>query len=59
MLEFLPAYSPELNPDKQVWNRAKTEVGKYPIQSKVDLESTILSGMQAIQQKVKLVKSFF
>jgi len=59
MLAFLPAYSPELNPDEQVWNRAKAEVGKYPIQSKVDLESTIVSVMQAIQQKVELVKSFF
>jgi transposase len=58
MLAF-PAYSPELNPDEQVWNRAKAEVDKYPIQSKIDLERTILSVMQAIQQKVELVKSFF
>jgi transposase len=29
---FLPAYSPELNPDEQVWNHAKAEVGKYPHQ---------------------------
>lgn len=59
MLAFLPAYSPELNPDEQVWNRAKAEVGKCPIQSKVDLERSILSVMHAIQQKVELVKSFF
>lgn len=23
MIEWLPAYAPELNPDEQVWNRAK------------------------------------
>ena len=34
MMAFLPSYSPELNLDEQVWNRAKAEVGKYPIQSK-------------------------
>jgi transposase len=29
MMAFLPAYSPELNPDEQVWNHAKAKVGKY------------------------------
>jgi transposase len=56
---FLPAYSPELNPDEQVWNHAKAEVGKYPIKSKLDMETIILSAMQSIQQKIELVKSFF
>lgn len=59
MLAFLPAYSPELNPDEQVWNHAKAEVGKHPIKSKLELESLILSVMRSIQQKVELVKSFF
>ena len=31
MMAFLPAYSPELNPDEQVWNHAKAEVGKKSI----------------------------
>jgi transposase len=59
MMAFLPAYSPELNPDEQVWNHAKAEVGKHPIKSKLELEALILSVMRSIQQKVELVKSFF
>ena len=59
MIAFLPAYSPELNPDEQVWNHAKAEVGKHPIKSKLDMETLILSAMLSIQQKIDLVKSFF
>ena len=59
MMAFLPAYSPELNPDEQVWNHAKAEVSKRPIKSKLEMESSILSAMRAIQQKTELVKSFF
>jgi len=59
MMAFLPAYSPELNPDEQVWNHAKADVSKRSIQSKADMEKTILSAMQTIQKKIHLVKSFF
>jgi len=59
MMAFLPAYSPELNPDEQVWNHAKAEVGKHPIKRKLEMEALILSAMRSIQQKVELVKSFF
>jgi transposase len=59
MIAFLPAYSPELNPDEQVWNHAKAEVGKQPIKSKLDMETLILSAMLSIQQKIERVKSFF
>lgn len=59
MMAFLPAYSPELNPDEQVWNHAKAEVAKHPIKSKLDMETLILSAMRSIQQKIELVKSFF
>lgn len=59
MMAFLPAYSPELNPDEQVWNHAKADVGKRAIQSKDEMEKTIMSAMQVIQSKADLVKSFF
>lgn len=59
IMAFLPAYSPELNPDEQVWNHAKAEVGKHPIKSKLDMETLILSAMLSIQQKIELVKRFF
>lgn len=60
MMAFLPAYSPELNPDEQVWNHAKAEVGKKSaIRNKDDMEQVILSAMKTIQRKTELVKSFF
>ena len=59
MMAFLPPYSPELNPDEQVWNHAKAEVGKCHIQNKQKMETIILSVIQSMQQKVELVKSFF
>jgi hypothetical protein len=48
-----------LNPDEQVWNHAKAEVGKQPIKSKLEMKTLILSAMHSIQQKIELVKSFF
>ena len=59
MRAFLPAYSPELNPDKQAWNHAKAEVSKRPIESTLEIESSILSAMRSIQQKTEAVKRFF
>ena len=60
MVAFLLAYSPELNPDEQVWNHAKAEVGKKSaIRNKEDMKQVILSAMKAIQEKTELVKSFF
>ena len=59
MMVFLPPYSPELNPDEQVWNHAKAEAGKRPVKSKQEMEAVILAAMQSIQQKVDLVRSFF
>lgn len=59
MMAFLPPYSPELNPDEQVWNHAKADAGKRPIQNKGEMEKVIFNAMQAIQEKTELVKSFF
>jgi transposase len=59
MMAFLPPYSPELNPDEQVWNHAKADAGKRPIQSKNEMERVIIAAMQSIKEKAELVKSFF
>ena len=59
MMEFLPPYSPELNPDEQVWNYAKREVGKRIIRSKEEMEKVILSVMSTIQKNAQLIRSFF
>jgi transposase len=58
-LEHLPAYAPELNPDEQAWNHAKTRLGKLFIPSKISMVSSITNIMRSIQKTVRLVKSFF
>ena len=40
MMAFHPADSLELNPDEQVWNHAKVEIGMRTIQSKDDMEES-------------------
>lgn len=59
LLTFLPAYSPELNPDEQVWNHAKARLSKLPIRNKEDMTRHMKSILHAIQKKTALIKSFF
>lgn len=56
---FLPAYSPELNPDEQVWNHAKLWLTKRPILNKDDMEKHLKNILISIQKKTELIKSFF
>jgi len=59
LLEFLPAYSPELNPDEQVWNHLKLRLGKLSIFNKEDMKKSTLSIMRSMQKQMALMKSFF
>ena len=53
-LVFLPAYSPELNPDEQVWNHMKARLGKLPIASKEAMKRSVLSILRSIQKSIFL-----
>jgi len=59
LLVFLPAYSPELNPDEQVWNHAKAVLSKLPILNKEDMLRHMKSILHSIQKKTALIQSFF
>ena len=59
IMAFLPAYSPELNPDEQVWNHAKARLAKLPIASKDAMKKNFRSILQSIQKSKLLIKSFF
>ncbi len=59
LLTFLPAYSPELNPDEQVWNHAKARLGKQAILNKKDMKRYLTSILKSIQRSTTLIKSFF
>ncbi len=56
---LLPTYSPELNPDEQVWNHAKRRLGKLFVLTKDEMKQALLSIMWSIQKNKKLVRSFF
>jgi len=53
-MEFLPACSPELNLDEQVWNHAKARLSKLFIASKEAMKRTLLSRLRSIQSAVLL-----
>jgi len=59
IMAFLPAYSPEFNPDEQVWNHAKARLAKLPIIDKESMKQSLLSIMRSIQKQTSLIKSFF
>ena len=57
---FLPTYSPELNPDEQVWNEIKhRQLEKQPIKSKFDLKRRLYDALDSLQQKMERIQSFF
>lgn len=58
-LVLLPPYSPELNPDEQVWNQAKKRLGRMSINTKRDLRDAVERVLTALQAAVSLVQSFF
>lgn len=59
-LFHLPAYSPELNPDEQVWNQLKNHrLGKMVIKSLDDMAEKVGSAMRSIQHSPTLIMSFF
>lgn len=59
VMAFLPPYSPELNPDEQVWNHAKARLAKLPIASKQAMKAGLIAILRSIQRTASLIKSFF
>jgi len=58
-MAFLPAYSPELNPDEQVWNHAKARLSKRMIFSKEHMKAAMLAILRSLQKQRTLIKSLF
>jgi transposase len=59
VVEHLPRYAPELNPDEQVWNHAKARLAKRFIATKDELLREMRSIMRSIQRTPQLIRSFF
>jgi transposase len=59
-LFFLPPYSPELNPDEQVWNYVKHHgVGRAALRSASDLRTFVLARLRSLQRLPWTVRMFF
>jgi len=58
-VEHLPTYSPELNPDEQVWNHLKRRLSKCFIESREQMKLKAIAVLRSIQRSVSLVRSFF
>jgi len=57
---YLPTYSPDLNPDEEVWNHLKTKKLKdHQARNKKDFKSLVLSKLRSMQKNSSLIKSFF
>lgn len=57
---YLPSYSPELNPDEQVWGYLKrNKLSAHQAQTTEELKKITFSGMKSIQMQQPLVISFF
>jgi transposase len=59
-LFFLPAYSPELNPEELLNNAAKAGVsGKVRAKDQAELQASLRSYLRSTQRRPERVKSFF
>lgn len=60
MIEFLPPYAPEHNPDEYVFHYMKTQgVTKKPLKKGESLKSRVIEDLRSIRSNKMLVKSFF
>jgi transposase len=58
-LFYLPPYSPQLNPDEQVWAHVKRQVAKRFVQDKDSMKRLAIGALRRIQKLPRLVRSFF
>lgn len=57
---YLPKYSPDLNPDEEVWKYLKNvRLKAHQARNKKEFKPLVLSKMKSIQRKPSLIRSFF
>ena len=58
-LEFLPAYSPELNPDEWVWRQLKrVELANFAPKDLAELATKLRRSVQRFRKRPRLLRSF-
>lgn len=58
-LVYLPPYSPQLNPDEQVWGYVKSRVAKQVPENQVELKQFLVSALRRLQKLPWVVAGFF
>jgi transposase len=58
-LYYLPPYSPQLNPDEQVWKNIKERVAKQFPKDKYELRIMIHKALERLQGLPEIVRQFF
>jgi transposase len=59
-LFFLPAYSPDRNPDELVWKHLKADTaGRMALTSKVKFKGNVISSLRRLQNDPDKIRSFY
>lgn len=58
-LVYLPPYSPQLNPDEQVWKHVKADIAKHPIANKFDFRLAVEKALSRLKSKADTIAAFF
>lgn len=59
-LYYLPPYSPELNPDEQVWNDLKNNgIGRKAITGPAQMKREVIAHLRSLQKSPWRIRSFF
>jgi len=58
-LHYLPPYSPQLNPDEQVWKNIKERVAKKPHSTKDELRDLLVESLIRLQKMPEIIRGFF
>ncbi|MBS0493648.1 MAG: transposase, partial [Proteobacteria bacterium] len=58
-LHYLPPYSPQLNPDEQLWKNVKERVAKQFPTDKWQLRALLNKALERLQVMPEIVRGFF
>ena len=58
-LHFIPPYSPELNPDEQVWKNVKAEVAKHRVIDRESLFRITKNALMRLKDAPSIIMGFF
>ena len=56
---YLPPYSPQLNPDEQVWKNVKERVAKQFPRDKYDMRNMLREALERLKQLPEIIRGFF